>query len=198
VCERCGYAGSSPPARFQWPRPEPLFSTGCFARHHGPWRSCCGFRTPTRERSKPEFTATSSMASPGSAWAGTAEPVISEPSSRAHRAAIASCSASGPRHTAGFNERRRNSSRCARAAEGPSTHPPRTTMPNRDLSAGPGRPACRRRPRGGDPFPASTTRPTIGWSDLVAGEDALERQNDLGGDMVIARRAPAADIGDPL
>ncbi len=38
---------------------------------------------------------------------------------------------------------------------------------------------------------------TIGWSDLVRGEMRWSG-SDLGGDMVIARRAPADRIGDPL
>jgi glutamyl-tRNA synthetase len=38
---------------------------------------------------------------------------------------------------------------------------------------------------------------SITWSDLVRGEMAW-KGSDLGGDMVIARRAPADQIGDPL
>ncbi len=146
-----------------------------------------------RERSKPEFTADilDGLAWLGLDWDG--DPVIQSERVEAHRHAIAQLLASGHAYRCFATEEELTAMREDQAAR---NLPPRYDNRHRDLS-----------PEQEQAFIAegrqATVRfriddaATIAWTDLVRGEMRWAG-SDLGGDMVIARRAPADRIGDPL
>jgi glutamyl-tRNA synthetase len=146
-----------------------------------------------RERSKPEFTANilDGLQWLGLAWDG--EPVVQSERIGAHRAAIGQLLASGHAYRCYASEAELQEMRERQAAE---NKPPRYDNRHRDLS-----------PDQEQAYIAEGRQATvrfriedgasIGWTDLVRGEMRWAGA-DLGGDMVIARRAPADTIGDPL
>lgn len=163
-----------------------------FARHHG-GAFLLRIEDTDKERSKPEFTANilDGLSWLGLGWDG--EPVIQSEQIEAHRAAIAQLLASGHAYRCFMSEAELEQ---MRQEQKDLNAPPRHNNAHRDLSAAQqaafaaeGREAVIR-------FRIDD-QATIVWSDLVRGEMRWSG-NDLGGDMVIARRAPAADIGDPL
>lgn len=163
-----------------------------FARHHG-GAFLLRIEDTDKERSKPEFTANilDGLAWLGLSWDG--EPVIQSAQIEAHRAAIAQLLASGHAYRCFMSEAELEQ---MRQEQKDLNAPPRHNNAHRDLSAAQqaafaaeGREAVIR-------FRIDD-QATIGWNDLVRGEMRWSGA-DLGGDMVIARRAPAADIGDPL
>ena len=163
-----------------------------FARHHG-GQFLLRIEDTDRERSRPEFTTNilNGLRWLGLGWDG--EPVIQSERIDAHCAAITQLLASGHAYRCYMSEAEleamRQEQKAAHAA-------PRHNNAHRDLS-----PAQQR------DFEAEgreavirfriDDQATIGWSDLVRGEMRWSGA-DLGGDMVIARRAPATAIGDPL
>ena len=146
-----------------------------------------------RERSKPEFTANilEGLQWLGLAWDG--EPVVQSERIGAHRAAIRQLLASGHAYRCYASEVELQEMRERQAAE---NKPPRYDNRHRDLSAAQEQAYI-------DEGRQATVRfriddgASIGWIDLVRGQMRWVGA-DLGGDMVIARRAPAATIGDPL
>jgi glutamyl-tRNA synthetase len=163
-----------------------------FARRHG-GQFLLRIEDTDRERSKPEFTADilDGLAWLGLDWDG--EPVIQSERVEAHRAAIAQLLASGHAYRCYASEAELAAMRDDQAAR---NQPPRYDNRHRDLSPdqeqayiAEGRQATVR-------FRIDDGA-TIAWSDLVRGEMRWAG-SDLGGDMVIARRAPADRIGDPL
>ena len=163
-----------------------------FARRHG-GQFLLRIEDTDRERSKPEFTKD---ILDGLAWLGLdwdAEPVIQSERIEAHRGAIAQLLASGHAYRCYASEEELSAMREQQVA---SNQPPRYDNRHRDLSAeqeqnyiAEGREATVR-------FRIDDAA-TITWHDLVRGEMRWAGA-DLGGDMVIARRAPADRIGDPL
>ncbi len=146
-----------------------------------------------RERSKPEYTANilEGLAWLGLHWDG--EPVIQSARIGEHRAAIQQLLDSGRAYRCFATEAELTAMRDQQAA---SKQAPRYDNRHRELSAeqqqafiAEGREATVR-------FKIDDTA-TITWCDLVRGEMRWSG-SDLGGDMVIARRAPADQIGDPL
>jgi glutamyl-tRNA synthetase len=146
-----------------------------------------------KERSKPEYTANILE---GLQWLGItwdAEPVIQSERIAEHRAAIQQLLHSGKAYRCYATEAELTEMRERQAAE---NRAPRYDNRHRDLS-----------PEQEQAFIAegreATVRfriddnATITWTDLVRGEMRWAGA-DLGGDMVIARRAPADQIGDPL
>jgi glutamyl-tRNA synthetase len=146
-----------------------------------------------RERSKPEYTAN---ILDGLRWLGLdwdEEPVIQSQRLEQHRAAIQRLLDSGHAYRCYASEAELAAMREAQAA---SKQAPRYDNRHRDLS-----------PEQEAAYIAEGRQPvvrfriddgrTISWSDLVRGEMRWSGA-DLGGDMVIARRAPADRIGDPL
>ena len=146
-----------------------------------------------KERSKPEYTAN---ILDGLQWLGLhwdAEPVIQSARIAEHRAAIQQLLDSGHAYRCFASEAELTAMREQQTAEKKA---PRYDNRHRDLT-----------PEQQQAFIAegrqATIRfridddATITWPDLVRG---LMRWSgsDLGGDMVIARRAPADQIGDPL
>ncbi|EAQ74694.1 MULTISPECIES: glutamate--tRNA ligase [unclassified Synechococcus] len=163
-----------------------------FARHHG-GDFLLRIEDTDRERSRPEFTAD---ILDGLAWLGLswdAEPVIQSEWIETHRAAIAQLLASGHAYRCYASEAELEQMRERQKASGSA---PRYDNRHRDLT-----------PEQQQAFIAEGREAvvrfriddgaTIGWSDLVRGEMRWSG-SDLGGDMVIARRAPADRIGDPL
>jgi glutamyl-tRNA synthetase len=146
-----------------------------------------------RERSKPEFTANilEGLQWLGLQWDG--EPVIQSARIAEHRAAIQQLLESGKAYRCFATEAELTEMRERQAAE---NRAPRYDNRHRDLS-----------PEQEQAFIAegrqATVRfridddATITWTDLVRGAMRWSGA-DLGGDMVIARRAPADQIGDPL
>ncbi|MBD2424194.1 glutamate--tRNA ligase [Cyanobium sp. FACHB-13342] len=146
-----------------------------------------------RERSKPEYTANilEGLAWLGLAWDG--EPVIQSARIGEHRAAIQQLLDSGQAYRCFATEAELTAMRDQQAA---SKQAPRYDNRHRNLSPdqqqafiAEGREATVR-------FKIDDNA-TITWNDLVRGEMRWSG-SDLGGDMVIARRAPADQIGDPL
>ena len=163
-----------------------------FARHHG-GEFLLRIEDTDRERSNPAFTANilDGLAWLGLGWDG--EPVIQSERLDAHRAAITQLLESGQAYRCYMSdaelEAMRDAQKAAHAA-------PRHNNAHRTLS-----------PAQQQAFQAEGREAVIrfriddnvqiGWSDLVRG--AMQWSGaDLGGDMVIARRAPASAIGDPL
>jgi glutamyl-tRNA synthetase len=163
-----------------------------YARHHG-GEFLLRVEDTDKERSKPEYTANilEGLQWLGLEWDG--EPVIQSERVGLHRAAIQQLLDSGHAYRCYATEAELTAMREQQAA---SKRAPRYDNRHRDLSpeqeqafiAG-GREAVIR-------FRIDDSR-TISWSDLVRGEMRWSGA-DLGGDMVIARRAPADQIGDPL
>ena len=163
-----------------------------FAKRHG-GQFLLRIEDTDRERSKPEFTANilDGLQWLGLAWDG--EPVVQSERIGAHRAAIGQLLASGHAYRCYASEAELQEMRERQAAE---NKPPRYDNRHRDLS-----------PDQEQAYIAEGRQATvrfriddgasIGWSDLVRGEMRWAGA-DLGGDMVIARRAPADTIGDPL
>ncbi|MCP9801900.1 glutamate--tRNA ligase [Synechococcus sp. RedBA-s] len=163
-----------------------------FARHHG-GEFLLRIEDTDRERSRPEFTAD---ILDGLAWLGLswdAEPVIQSERIEDHRRAISQLLEAGLAYRCYASENELEQMRERQKASGSA---PRHDNRHRHLSSeqeqafiAEGREAVVR-------FRIDDGA-TIGWSDLVRGEMSW-RGSDLGGDMVIARRAPADRIGDPL
>jgi glutamyl-tRNA synthetase len=163
-----------------------------FAKRHG-GQFLLRIEDTDRERSKPEFTANSldGLQWLGLAWDG--EPVVQSERIGAHRAAIGQLLASGHAYRCYASEAELQEMRERQAAE---NKPPRYDNRHRDLT-----------PDQEQAYIAEGRQATvrfriddgasIGWTDLVRGEMRWAGA-DLGGDMVIARRAPAGTIGDPL
>jgi len=163
-----------------------------FARHCG-GRFLLRIEDTDRERSKPEYTAN---ILDGLRWLGLDwddEPVIQSQRLDQHRAAIQQLLDAGHAYRCYASEEELAAMREAQAA---AKQAPRYDNRHRDLSpeqeaaySAEGRQAVVR-------FRIDDAR-TITWTDLVRGEMRWSGR-DLGGDMVIARRAPAGQIGDPL
>ncbi len=163
-----------------------------FAKRHG-GQFLLRIEDTDRERSKPEFTANilDGLQWLGLAWDG--EPVVQSECIGAHRAAIGQLLASGHAYRCYASEAELQEMRERQAAE---NKPPRYDNRHRDLT-----------PDQEQAYIAEGRQATvrfriddgasIGWTDLVRGEMRWAGA-DLGGDMVIARRAPAGTIGDPL
>ena len=146
-----------------------------------------------KERSKPEYTANILE---GLQWLGLnwdAEPVIQSERIAEHRAAIQGLLEAGKAYRCYATEAELTEMRERQAAD---NRAPRYDNRHRDLS-----------PEQEQAYIAEGREATIRfrinddavitWSDLVRG-DMRWSGADLGGDMVIARRAPADQIGDPL
>ena len=146
-----------------------------------------------KERSKPEYTANILE---GLQWLGLnwdAEPVIQSERIAEHRAAIQQLLDSGRAYRCYASEAELTEMRERQAAE---NRAPRYDNRHRDLT-----------PEQQQAYIAEGREATIRfridddavitWTDLVRGEMRWAG-SDLGGDMVIARRAPADQIGDPL
>ncbi|MGB5134971.1 MAG: glutamate--tRNA ligase [Prochlorococcaceae cyanobacterium] len=163
-----------------------------FARHCG-GRFLLRIEDTDRERSKPEYTTNilDGLRWLGLDWDG--EPVIQSQRLEQHRAAIQHLLDSGHAYRCYASEAELTAMREQQAA---SKQAPRYDNRHRDLS-----------PEQEAAYIAEGRQPvvrfriddgrTITWSDLVRGEMRWSG-SDLGGDMVIARRAPADRIGDPL
>lgn len=163
-----------------------------FARHLG-GAFLLRIEDTDRERSKPEFTANilDGLRWLGLTWDG--EPVVQSARIEAHRAAIEQLLASGHAYRCFSSDAELAAMRERQQAEGRA---PRYDNLHRDLTPeqqqayiAEGREAVVR-------FRIDDGA-TITWNDLVRGEMRWAG-SDLGGDMVIARRAPADAIGDPL
>ncbi len=163
-----------------------------FARHLG-GAFLLRIEDTDRERSRPEYTAN---ILDGLRWLGLdwdEEPVIQSERIEAHRAAIQQLLASGHAYRCYASEAELAEMREAQAA---AKEAPRYDNRHRNLS-----------PEQEQAFIAEGREAvvrfriddgaTIVWNDLVRGEMRWSG-SDLGGDMVIARRAPADAIGDPL
>ncbi|MEB3270051.1 MAG: glutamate--tRNA ligase [Synechococcus sp.] len=163
-----------------------------FARRHG-GQFLLRIEDTDRERSRPEYTANilAGLQWLGLNWDG--EPVIQSGRIAAHRAAIQSLLDSGHAYRCYATEAELTQMREHQAAE---NRAPRYDNRHRDLT-----------PEQEQAFIAAGREATIRfridddavitWTDLVRGEMRWSG-SDLGGDMVIARRAPADRIGDPL
>ena len=163
-----------------------------FARHHG-GEFLLRIEDTDRERSKPEYTANilDGLAWLGLTWDG--DPVIQSKRVEHHRAAIQHLLDRGHAYRCFATEAELTTMREQQAA---NQQPPRYDNRHRNLTPeqeqsfmAEGREAVVR-------FRIDDER-SITWSDLVRGEMRWSGA-DLGGDMVIARRAPADQIGDPL
>ncbi len=163
-----------------------------FARHLG-GAFLIRIEDTDRERSRPEFTAN---ILDGLRWLGLdwdEEPVVQSERIEAHREAIEQLLERGHAYRCYASDAELAAMRERQQAEGRA---PRYDNLHRDLTAeqqqafiAEGREAVIR-------FRIDDGA-TITWSDLVRGEMRWAG-SDLGGDMVIARRAPATAIGDPL
>ena len=163
-----------------------------FARRHG-GQFLLRIEDTDRERSKDEYTVNilKGLQWLGLAWDG--EPVIQSARIAEHRLAIEHLLASGMAYRCYANEAELTAMREQQAA---LNLPPRYDNRHRELT-----------PEQEQAFIAEgreatvrfriDDRATIAWNDLVRGEMRWSG-SDLGGDMVIARRAPADRIGDPL
>ena len=163
-----------------------------FARRHG-GQFLLRIEDTDRERSKDAYTANilEGLQWLGLEWDG--EPVIQSARIADHRLAIEQLLASGRAYRCYASEAELTTMREQQAAR---NLPPRYDNRHRDLTAeqeqafiAEGREATVRFRIDDDA--------TITWNDLVRGEMRWSGA-DLGGDMVIARRAPADRIGDPL
>jgi glutamyl-tRNA synthetase len=163
-----------------------------FARHVG-GAFLLRIEDTDRERSRAAFTED---ILDGLRWLGLnwdEEPVVQSERIEAHRAAIGKLLDSGHAYRCYASDEELAAMRERQQAEG---RPPRYDNLHRDLSPereqayiAEGREAVIR-------FRIDDGA-TITWTDLVRGEMRWAG-SDLGGDMVIARRAPAGAIGDPL
>ncbi len=163
-----------------------------FARRHG-GRFLLRIEDTDRERSRQAFTDSILT---GLRWLGLdwdEEMVFQSRCNRDHREAIAALLASGHAYRCYATEAELNALREAQQA---ARQAPRYDNRHRHLSPQQiaafqkeGRPAVVR-------FRIDDTEEIL-WQDMVRGPMRW-RGADLGGDMVIARRAPAHEIGDPL
>ncbi len=163
-----------------------------FARRHG-GSFLLRIEDTDRERSKPEYTANilEGLQWLGLSWDG--DPVIQSERIGEHRTAIQALLDSGRAYRCYATEEELTAMRERQAAE---NRAPRYDNRHRHLS-----------PEQEQAFIAEGREATvrfriddnavITWTDLVRGEMRWAG-SDLGGDMVIARRAPADRIGDPL
>ena len=163
-----------------------------FARRHG-GQFLLRIEDTDKERSQPEYTANilEGLQWLGLGWDG--EPVIQSARVEAHRAAIQQLLDSGHAYRCFASDDELAAMREAQAA---AKQAPRYDNRHRDLSpeqqqaySAEGRQAVVR-------FKIDDGA-VITWNDLVRGPMRWSG-SDLGGDMVIARRAPADQIGDPL
>ncbi len=163
-----------------------------FARHHG-GTFLLRIEDTDRERSRQEFTDNilDGLRWLGLSWDG--EPVIQSERIALHRTAIQQLLDSGRAYRCYATEDELTAMREAQAA---AKQAPRYDNRHRNLSPeqeaayiAEGREAVIR-------FRIDDGR-TITWTDMVRGEMRWSG-SDLGGDMVIARRAPHDRIGDPL
>jgi glutamyl-tRNA synthetase len=171
---------------------EPLCSIG-FTPKAKTESSCCRIEDTDKERSKPEFTQNILE---GLQWLGidwSEDPVIQSERVAQHRDAIRVLLDKGLAYRCYANESELATMRDAQKA---SNQPPRYDNRHRHLTAeqeaafqAEGRDAVIRFRINDDA--------EIHWNDLVRGTMRW-RGGDLGGDMVVARRAPADQIGDPL
>ena len=163
-----------------------------FARRHG-GQFLLRIEDTDRERSKPEFTANilEGLQWLGLDWDG--DPVIQSARIAEHRAAISTLLASGQAYRCYATEAELTAMREQQAA---SNQPPRYDNRHRDLSPDQERAYIAEGREATVRFRIDD-HATITWHDLVRG-DMRWSGADLGGDMVIARRAPADQIGDPL
>jgi len=163
-----------------------------FARHHG-GQFLLRIEDTDKEHSKAEYTANILE---GLQWLGLnwdEEPVIQSERIEAHRAAIAQLLSSGHAYRCYASDDELTAMREAQAA---AKQAPRYDNRHRNLSPeqeqafiAEGREAVVRFKIDDDAV--------ITWNDLVRGAMRWSG-SDLGGDMVIARRAPTGQIGDPL
>ena len=163
-----------------------------FARHHG-GRFLLRIEDTDRERSQQVFTDSILT---GLRWLGLdwdEEPVFQSRRSQEHQKAIAELLASGRAYRCYATEAELNAMREAQQA---ARQAPRYDNRHRDLSPEQvaafqkeGRHAVVR-------FRIDDTQEIL-WHDMVRGPMRWQGA-DLGGDMVIARRAPADRIGEPL
>ncbi|CAI8174131.1 MAG: glutamate--tRNA ligase [Prochlorococcus sp.] len=163
-----------------------------FARHQG-GQFLLRLEDTDKERSRPEFTANILE---GLEWLGLRwdeEPVIQSERIAAHRTAIQELLDRGLAYRCYATETELEAMRAAQKANGQA---PRYDNRHRALSSeqeaefqAEGKTAVVR-------FRIDDAA-TIGWKDLVRGPMHWNGA-DLGGDMVIARRAAADEIGDPL
>ena len=163
-----------------------------FARHHG-GQFLLRIEDTDKERSKPEYTANILA---GLHWLGLNwddEPVIQSERIAEHRAAIQQLLDSGRAYRCYASEAELTEMRERQAAE---NRAPRYDNRHRDLSAEQEQ-AYRAEGREATIRFRIDDDAVITWTDLVRGEMRWSGA-DLGGDMVIARRAPADQIGDPL
>ena len=163
-----------------------------FARHHG-GSFLLRIEDTDRERSKPEYTANilEGLHWLGLDWDG--EPVIQSERIEAHRAAIAQLLADGHAYRCYATEAELTAMRELQQAE---NRAPRYDNRHRDLSPEQERAFIAEGRQAVIRFRIDDEA-VITWHDLVRG-DMRWSGNDLGGDMVIARRADADQIGDPL
>jgi len=163
-----------------------------FARHHG-GEFLLRIEDTDKDRSKPEFTANilEGLRWLGLSWNG--EPVIQSERVELHRAAIQHLLDSGHAYRCFASEAElaamRDQQNASRQAPRYDNRHRNLTPEQRQAFIADGREAVIR-------FRIDDDR-TITWNDLVRGEMRWSGA-DLGGDMVIARRAPADRIGDPL
>jgi glutamyl-tRNA synthetase len=163
-----------------------------FARRHG-GQFLLRIEDTDKERSRPEYTANilEGLQWLGLSWDG--EPVIQSERIADHRTAIQRLLESGKAYRCYATEAELAAMRERQAAE---NRAPRYDNRHRDLT-----------PAQEQAYIAEGREATIRfrihddaqitWTDLVRGEMRWSGA-DLGGDMVIARRAPANQIGDPL
>ncbi len=163
-----------------------------FARHQG-GQFLLRIEDTDKERSKADYTANilEGLKWLGLSWDG--EPVIQSERVALHRAAIQQLLDNGHAYRCYATEAEISAMREQQAA---LKQAPRYDNRHRDLT-----------PEQEQTYIAEGRKPvirfriddarTITWSDLVRGEMRWNG-SDLGGDMVIARRAPAGQIGDPL
>ena len=163
-----------------------------FARRHG-GQFLLRIEDTDKERSRPEYTANilEGLQWLGLSWDG--EPVIQSERIADHRTAIQRLLESGKAYRCYATEAELTAMRERQAAE---NRAPRYDNRHRDLT-----------PEQEQAYIAEGREATIRfrihddaqitWTDLVRGEMRWSGA-DLGGDMVIARRAPANQIGDPL
>ena len=176
------HIGTARTAMFNW----------LFARRHG-GQFLLRIEDTDRERSKPEYTANilEGLQWLGLNWDG--EPIIQSARVEAHKAAIQRLLDSGHAYRCFASEAElatmRDQQTALRQAPRYDNRHRKLTAEQQQAYIGEGRQATIR-------FRIDDEA-SITWSDLVRGEMGW-KGCDLGGDMVIARRAPADQIGDPL
>ena len=163
-----------------------------FARHQN-GKFLLRIEDTDKERSKPEFTQNILA---GLRWLGLdwdEEPVIQSERIEAHRQAISQLLDQGLAYRCYASEEELEAMREAQRASG---KPPRYDNRHRHLSAEQEE-AYRAEGREAVIRFRIDDEATISWTDMVRGPMQW-RGADLGGDMVIARRAPGDTVGDPL